>query len=97
MIAWTRMQRLKSWLGLSPWPQEKPTLRAAAPLDVGVTCSVQLDPVVVALKKVSKPVTNNELADLLGVSPGQASKMVSARAGLIRKDKIGKEVAITLH
>ena len=55
------------------------------------------DPVVAVLKKAKRPLTNDELARRLQVSKGQASKMVAARADLIRKDRDGRQVSITLH
>lgn len=54
------------------------------------------DPVVLALRKAKRPVTNDELADLLNVSKGQASKLVAAREGMLRKERAGRTVAISL-
>jgi hypothetical protein len=46
-----------------------------------------------------RPLNNNELARLLAVTKGEASKRVSAAiaAGLVQRRRIGREVAITLH
>jgi predicted transcriptional regulator len=51
------------------------------------------------LIRVARPVTNNELASMLNVSKGEASKRVSAAvsAELCQRRRIGREVAITLH
>lgn len=51
------------------------------------------------LTRVARPVTNNELAGMLKVSKGEASKRVSAAvsAALCQRRRIGREVAITLH
>lgn len=51
------------------------------------------------LTRVARPVTNNELASMLKVSKGEASKRVSAAvsAALCQRRRIGREVAITLH
>jgi hypothetical protein len=57
---------------------------------------VIVDPVVEALRKAKRPVTNDELADLLSVSKAQASKLVSARDGMLRRERVGRTVAISL-
>jgi predicted transcriptional regulator len=46
-----------------------------------------------------RPLSNNELARLLAVTKGEASKRVSAAiaAGFVQRRRIGREVAITLH
>lgn len=54
-----------------------------------------------ALKRVIRRfagghVSNAELAFLLGVSKGQASKMVSRHADLVTRQKIGRSVFIAL-
>jgi uncharacterized membrane protein len=55
-----------------------------------------LDPVIAALMKAKRPVTNDELAALLGITKGTASRKVAALNGVIRKDRVGREVAISL-
>lgn len=52
--------------------------------------------VVKALKAAKGPVTNNELASLLGCTKGEASKRVAASGGLISKVRQGREVHISL-
>lgn len=54
------------------------------------------DPVFEALRKAGRSVSNEELADLLGVSIGQSSKMVTARLGPITRTRDGKRVAIKI-
>jgi hypothetical protein len=51
------------------------------------------------LRGVKRPVNNNELAALVGVSPGECSKRVqdAVNAGILQKCRNGREVAITLH
>ena len=51
------------------------------------------------LLSVRRPVNNNELADLVGISPGECSKRVkdAVAAGILQKQRAGREVAITLH
>lgn len=53
--------------------------------------------VLAALARAQRPVTNDELADLMGVSKGEASKRVAALAGRVNKQRMGRHVAITLH
>jgi hypothetical protein len=54
------------------------------------------DPVLVALKKAQRPVTNDELATLMGVSKAEASRRVSALNGTVRKMRKGRYVEISL-
>jgi DNA-binding MarR family transcriptional regulator len=51
------------------------------------------------LSKTNRAVSNNELARLLAVTKGEASKRVSAAiaAGFVQRRRIGRKVAITLH
>lgn len=55
------------------------------------------DAVELALAQAGRPLTNDELAARLGVTKGTASKLVSARAKRIRKERNGKHVMLTLH
>lgn len=48
------------------------------------------------LKKLGKPVTNDELARAMGVSKGHASKMVAKLSGQVTKTRQGRHVAIAL-
>ena len=57
---------------------------------------IEVDPVIAALRRVKRPVTNDELAAILGVTKGTASHKVAALNGVIRKDRVGREVAISL-
>lgn len=52
------------------------------------------DPVIDALRE--GPMTNDELAAKLGVRKGTASKLVSARMGQLRRERVGREVRISL-
>ena len=51
------------------------------------------------LLSVRRPVNNNELAALASISPGECSKRVrdAVEAGILRRQRNGREVAITLH
>lgn len=46
-----------------------------------------------------RPMTNQQIADALGISKGEASKRVSraVAAGVVRRNQRGREVSITLH
>ena len=52
--------------------------------------------VIDALRRAGRPVSNNELAELMGVTKGESSKRVSALNGKVRKVSQGREVAISL-
>lgn len=67
---------------------QKPKLALPAPATIE-------DPVILAIQKWGS-LGNKELADELGVSEGQASKLVSARAAKLRRERIGREVRISL-
>tara|TARA_R110000868_G_scaffold19084_2_gene82614 strand:+ start:1334 stop:1507 length:174 start_codon:yes stop_codon:yes gene_type:complete len=41
--------------------------------------------------------TNRELAVLMGVSKGEASKLVSRHPTLLRRQRTGRHVRITMH
>lgn len=51
------------------------------------------------LRSVNRPVTNNELAALMGCQKGTASKAVTKAlaAGIVSRQRVGREVAISLH
>lgn len=51
------------------------------------------------LRKARQPLTNDQVAELMGVQKSEASKRVSkgVSAGLIQKHRVGREVAISLH
>ena len=49
-----------------------------------------------ALIVAGKPVTNDELARLMRVSKGQASKCVTALNGRVAKVRIGREVRLSI-
>jgi hypothetical protein len=50
-----------------------------------------------ALIVAGEPVNNRRLAELMGCSPGEASKRVAQLEGVIRKARKGREVLISLH
>lgn len=51
----------------------------------------------IALGKASGPVTNDELALLMGVTKGEASKRVRDHAHVVKRRRVGRQVAISLH
>jgi len=50
-----------------------------------------------ALILAGQPVNNRRLAELMGVSPGEASRRVAQLEGAIRKARKGREVMISLN
>jgi hypothetical protein len=56
----------------------------------------ETEAVFAALKKAGRPVTNTELAGIMGCSEGESSKRVSALNGQVRRVRVGREVAISL-
>lgn len=60
------------------------------------TVSHDLETVLRALKKAGRPVSNDELARLLGVTKGEASKTVSKLEGHVRRERVGRRVQISL-
>jgi chromosome segregation and condensation protein ScpB len=53
--------------------------------------------VVAALVLAGEPINNRRLAELMGTSPGEASKRVAQLEGVIRKARKCREVLISLH
>ncbi len=51
----------------------------------------------VALVLAGQPVNNRRLAELMGCSPGEASRRVAQLEGAIRKARKGREVMISLN
>ena len=49
-----------------------------------------------AMILAGRPVTNAELARFMNVSAGEASRRVKALEGVLRKERIGREVRISL-
>ena len=50
-----------------------------------------------ALVLAGEPVNNRRLAELMGCSPGEASKRVARLEGVVRKVREGRQVMIGLH
>lgn len=80
----------------------RPQVRATGTLPARVSdttsdIDAEADAVLAALARAQRPVTNDELAELMGVSKGEASKRVAALAGRVNKQRMGRHVAITLH
>ena len=49
-----------------------------------------------ALILAGEPVNNLKLAELMGVSPSEASRRVSQLEGLVSKTRVGRQVLIEL-
>ena len=50
-----------------------------------------------ALVLAGEPINNRRLAELMGCSPGEASKRVARLEGVVRKVREGRQVMIGLH
>ena len=53
--------------------------------------------VIDALTKINRPVSNEELASLMRISTGEASKRVSALRDLVKRERTGRQVTISLR
>lgn len=52
--------------------------------------------VAAAMILAGRPISNAELARLMNVSPGESSRRVKALEGVLRKERVGREVRISL-
>ena len=50
-----------------------------------------------ALVRAGEPINNRRVAELMGCSPGEASRRVAQLEGAIRKGRKGREVLISLN
>ena len=82
------MQRLESWWRRRRRPIEQPTIWDPK--------SETERAILAALILAGKPVTNDELAQLMGCSKSEASRRVSEVDGQIRKVRLGRTVQISL-
>lgn len=83
------MQRLAEW-----WRRRR---RPIEQLSIWVPKTDTERAVLAALILAGKPVTNDELANLMGVSKSEASKRVSMIDGHVRKIRDGRKVQISLN
>jgi len=63
------------------------------------TTDAELEELRKLLLQQGRPLSNNEVADLMRITKGEASKRVTKAiaAGLVRRHREGRDVAITLH
>ncbi len=52
--------------------------------------------VAAAMILAGRPISNAELARLMNVSPGESSRRVKSLEGVLRKERVGREVRISL-
>lgn len=86
-------RQLPSIANKSPAIMSKPFVTYRLPARLPVTSDQQL--VLDALDRAGRPVSNEELAKLVGCSEGEMSKKVAALSAVLRKEKDGKRVAIS--
>lgn len=79
-------------LSLMLEPSEKDTAQTSFP----VPSEDDLHPVLAILRRKGSVASNADLAKLLNVSPGQASKLHQEVSAFLRYEKIGKQVRISL-
>jgi hypothetical protein len=77
-------------------PPPLPKVPPQFPVETEVRHGSADDAVIAALAKTEGPVSNDELAALMGVTKGESSKRVAALNGVIQKDRVGRKVAIRL-
>jgi len=97
LAAWVSL-----FFGLGPLTHARKTVQPAAQAiterEEPLT-SDELEELRRILLSVRRPLSNNELAEAVGISAGECSKRVkdAVQAGILQKCRNGREVAITLH
>jgi hypothetical protein len=76
-------------------PEPLPGKRAPLPANV-VELHPAKHPVIEALERAGRPVTNNELASMMRVCAGEATKRRREVVGRIREHRAGKHVMVAL-
>ena len=87
---------VKVWKAL---PRRKPKQRepeVLAPVPMWTPVTDLERAVAAAMILAGRPITNAELARLMNVSPGESSRRVKALEGVLRKERVGREVRISL-
>ncbi len=87
---------VKVWKAL---PRRKPKQRepeVLAPVPMWTPATDLERAVAAAMILAGRPISNAELARLMNVSPGEASRRVKALDGVLRKERVGREVRISL-
>ena len=82
------------------WARGKatPVGRGVAPVQPAWTPRTEVERAVyAALVLAGEPVNNRRFAELMGCSPGEASRRITQLEGAIRKARNGREVLISLH
>ena len=96
LCAWAAL-----FFGLGPFTHTRAPVQAITERDVKVEpiTDSEIAELRRLLRTVGRPVNNSELARLAGISDGECSKRVAdaVAAGVLRKERDGRQVAITLH
>ena len=99
---------LVAWGGAAPVTVAEPTVARvescatvakALPATVATVVGAQLVPeaqVLEVLRAAGRPLTNDELAGVLSVHKGTASKRVAALGAAVHKVRVGRHVALTV-
>jgi predicted outer membrane lipoprotein len=84
-----RRRRKRAAANVGPAPNEVPIRNLFSP-------AAPAHRVIAALRKVNRPVTNAELAKLLGVSPSRATRLRAEVADRLRVERRGRCVYISI-
>jgi hypothetical protein len=84
--------------GWHPTPRQAlpPPAKAASPANVPALPAPTVHPVIDALKRAGRPLTNNELARMMAVCPGESTKRRREVANVITQRRQGRHVMVSL-
>ena len=87
---------VKVWKALQRRKPQQQVPEVLAPVPMWTPVSDLERAVYAAMVLAGRPVSNAELARFMNVSPGEASRRVKALEGVLRKERVGREVRISL-
>ncbi len=87
---------VKVWKALQRRKPEQQVPEVLTPVPMWQPVTELERAVAAAMILAGRPISNAELARLMNVSPGEASRRVKALDGVLRKARVGREVRISL-
>ena len=87
---------VKVWKALQRRKPQQQVSEVLAPVQMWTPVSDLERTVYAAMILAGRPVSNAELARFMNVSPGELSRRVKALDGVLRKERVGREVRISL-
>ncbi len=87
---------VKVWKALQRRKPEQQVPEVLAPVRMWTPVTDLERAVAAAMILAGRPVSNAELTRFMNVSPGEASQSVKALDGVLRKERVGREVRISL-